>query len=272
MPHPPPAKNKKGIFIFNKLPKVARSGESLRLWVDLRLGASVTADDNVTLEVIGIARASWIVRPDSQFATEADRLSGTSRKVQSEDEIWVKRANLTGAQSFDKGDHSYIQSIPLDAGLFPTTSYKDPVTEEEFSVFYVIRATLPSRDDPIEFEKPIEIVPGDLDVSVLAPLSVSDKSPRGVTYALRSRRGQWIHDVASTLFYSLKAPPNADVAVVLLELIQRVGLPGPANSEDRVGIERTVTTYNLPGCRPGQTSDLILKLSLPPNLPPSITL
>ncbi|KAI9335173.1 hypothetical protein DFJ73DRAFT_32921 [Zopfochytrium polystomum] len=266
------SKGKRGIFVFNKLPSAAASGDPLKVWLDLRLGTSVAADDPVILEVVGIARAAWVVRPDSQFASEADRLAGTNRVVESEVEFWSEGAKLADAQTFEKGDHSYFRNIPLDPRLVPTISFKNPDTGEEFGVRYIVRAKFPSRDDPIELEKPITILPLELDASVLPPLKVNDTSPQGVRYSLRSRRGQWSPNSPATVFYTLSAPESSDVSVFILELVQRLALPGPINVEQRVGLERTVATYTLPGCRAGQHADYTLKLALPPILAPSMVI
>ncbi|KAJ1551840.1 hypothetical protein HK405_013724 [Cladochytrium tenue] len=268
----PASRNRRGVFVFNRMPATAQPGQKLQVWVDLNLGTEVEAEGDVTFEVVGIARVAWIVRPDSQFALDQDRMAGKSRRVQSEDEFWIRRAVLTHPKTFEKGNHSYIQTVKLEEGLFPSFHYKDPQSDEEFTVRYIVRARLPSRDDPIELDKPIEILPKDLPVAALSPLVVNARSPRGLRYSLRARRGQWIPGVQSTLFYSLSMPAGLDASGVQLDLVQRVGMPGPQGSAHRVGLERSAASYSLPGCSQAHASSLVLKLQLPASLPPSMAL
>lgn len=89
---------KKGIFIFNRLPASVRAGDTLQVWIDLRLATELTAEEDVLLEIIGVGKVSWIVTPDSQFATDQDRRSAKSRQVQDEQEFWSKSWLLTKAQ------------------------------------------------------------------------------------------------------------------------------------------------------------------------------
>ncbi|KAI9314009.1 hypothetical protein DFJ73DRAFT_884048 [Zopfochytrium polystomum] len=240
-----PPKNRRGIFVFNKVPSSATSGSPA--------------------EIVGIAKVSWVVRPDSQFATDADRIAGKARRVKSEDEFWVVSAHLAGPQTFEKGDHSYFKLFLWMLVFFPSVYFKDPVTEEEFTVRYIVRAKLPSATDPIELEQPIKIIPTDLDGATLTPLHFKGTSPRGASCDVHARRGQWSPNSSITLFYSFRAPPTADVASVALELVVRLGLPGPMGVDQRIGIERTV-------CNGGAGRELHFKIATSTKLAPSMTL
>ncbi|KAJ3332908.1 hypothetical protein HDU76_012645 [Blyttiomyces sp. JEL0837] len=268
----PAPKNKKGIFVFNKLPSSIKCGESLRAWIDLKLGASVTADEPVTLDLIGLAKTSWVVTPDSPYALDADRGTGQLRTVTVEEEFMKRQAVLTQPQTFDKGDHSYITTMKIDDLLFPSFSFKNPTNGEEFGIRYVLRAKLVSTKDPIELEKEIKIEAGPLDVSVFDPLNASESSPRGVVFNLRSNRAQWLPNSLATFFLSVKTPPSTEIGAIFFELVQRVVFPGPAGPQQQCFHERIAATYHLPGVRPASTSDFVLKITLPDNLPPAIAL
>jgi hypothetical protein len=82
---------------------------------------------------------------------------------------------------------------------------------------------------------------------------------------------QWLPGDIITALFSLKAPDNVDVGCVFIELVQRVGLPSPKGGEERVGIERIISTFEVPGTPKGLESKHILKLNLP-ILPPTICL
>jgi hypothetical protein len=83
-------------------------------------------------------------------------------------------------QTFEKGDNSFVKSITIDSSLFPSFTYVDPITNEEYSVRYIFRATFPSRDDGFVTEKAIDVLPSKLNLSSLS--SSVKQSPRGVSF------------------------------------------------------------------------------------------
>ncbi|KAJ3300053.1 hypothetical protein HDU76_006167, partial [Blyttiomyces sp. JEL0837] len=266
------AVQRKGIFTFNRVPTELEAGESFRGWTDLKLGTSVTSDGPVVFEVVGLAEASWILKPESIFASDEMRATGKMRRLGSTGEFWKVTVKLAESQEFDKGEHTYITTAEVPKGLFPTFQYIDRESGEEFAVKYIVRARFPARENPVEtLTKPLIILSPPLGLDFPTPLNIQDRGPLGAILSLKSKRSQWHPKEVATLLYSLRAPPTVEVGRVLVELVQRVGLPGPNSPEHRVGIERIVAYYEVPGCPAGFFSTYLLQLELP-MMPPTICL
>jgi hypothetical protein len=89
---------KKGVIVLNNIPKSLQAGERLKGWIDIKVGATVTAEKPIILEVIGLARSSWVVQPDSQYATPQDRIEGKVKRLINETTYWTTETKLAEAQ------------------------------------------------------------------------------------------------------------------------------------------------------------------------------
>ncbi|KAI8840927.1 hypothetical protein BC829DRAFT_17068 [Chytridium lagenaria] len=165
-----------------------------------------------------------------------------------------------------------MASLKLDAGLFPTYSYTGSTPmAETFQIRYIVRCSLKAANNPVPaLEKEITINAPTVDGSYLDPLSVTDMSPSGAFLNLRSARAQWVDRDTVTVFSTLAAPKDRDVASVFFEIMQKFYIPDPmTKGASMVGVERIFATFSTSGCPRTQNLDTILKLQMP-NLPPSM--
>ncbi|KAJ3412032.1 hypothetical protein HDV05_001362 [Chytridiales sp. JEL 0842] len=255
---------KKGIIALNNVPQTLQAGEKLKGWMDIRCGATCTAEEPVMLEMIGFARSSWVVRPDSPYATDVDRLNNKVRRVSNENVFWTMPVKMAEAQDFAKGDHSFTINVQAPKTLFPTYLYSNKETGEEMEVRYVIRVKFINRDNPIDtVEKPIKVTAAPLDQSALTPFEYKQAGPSGASVELRSCRTEWQAGSIVTCGYKVRAPPKAQVGAVFLELHQRASYPSPYGPSELIATEGVVATFLLPGCGAGKSAEFKLKLDLP---------
>ncbi|KAI8622107.1 hypothetical protein BC830DRAFT_874479 [Chytriomyces sp. MP71] len=108
----------------------------------------------------------------------------------------------------------------------------------------------------------------------MRPLELVDfmGSQFGSVLSLKARRSQFLTQQPVTMLYTHHSPVQTPVVASYLELVQRAGLPGPNGKEDRIGIERILSTFEIPGIPPSMTSTYTLKIPQMPLLPPSIQL
>ncbi|KAJ3214099.1 hypothetical protein HDU67_002055 [Dinochytrium kinnereticum] len=264
--------NIKGYLQFSNLPKETDAGQPLRVWLFMKLAAAVDAESPIVLSLVGIARSSWVVAPDSPYASAEDRAAGRGVGLSSESEFYRCEVEVAPAKVFDKGEHAYMATLKLDPGLFPTYAHRGTTSmAEEFHIRYVVRATLKARDNPVPvLEKEIKVKAPIVDGSYLDPMISSEVSPSGAYLGLRSARAQWVDKDVVTVFSSLSAPKGRDVASVFLEVIQKFAIPDPiTRGKTMVTVERIFATFNLAGCRQGTSMDSILKLTMP-SIPPTM--
>ncbi|KAJ3113672.1 hypothetical protein HDU96_003074 [Phlyctochytrium bullatum] len=266
--------SRRGYFQFNNLPKEVDAGQALRVWVFMKLAAAVDSETPIRFQFVGLAKSSWLVTPDSPYATPENRAAGAAVRVEKEEEFHVQTVDVAEAKLFEKGEHAYMASIKLDSGLFPTYSYKSPtVMGEEFHIRYIVRAFLKAKENPVPtLEKELVIRSPSVDGSYLDPFVATEVSPSGISLNLRAARAQWLDRDQLTLFASLAAPKDRDVQSVFLEIMQRFTIPDPmTGAQTLIEVERIFATFTMAGCQRGQAYDAILKLALPP-IPPSVTL
>ncbi|KAI9355352.1 hypothetical protein DFJ73DRAFT_274840 [Zopfochytrium polystomum] len=263
----------KGRWTFKQLPTELAAGAKFRVWTDLFLGCDLGADEPIVFEVVGIASVSWVIQPDSPHAVEADRIAGQPRTVNLEEEFWKSSTNLTDSLDLIAGEHGFVLSLQLPDDLFPTFSYEDDESSEYFSVRYVFRARFPARDQPVpDFEREVKVEPSIIsDTTSLGYLAVEETSQVGAYLKVQGKRNHFHSKSQLSLLYSMRAPPYHNVQRVVLEVISRYGLPGPLGPSSRVGEERVLNTFDLPGIPAGLLSEFILNFELP-NLPPSVFL
>ncbi|KAJ3402532.1 hypothetical protein CcCBS67573_g00954 [Chytriomyces confervae] len=269
------------MFVFKNLPATLRSGSSLPTspapWVDLVIASDgVEAVADVVFELVGYAKVSLFVTPDSLFASPADRMAGQMRRIDSEEVFVTVSQKLADPQKFAKGAHTYTLNMDIPNSLFPSFTYATQDKSEFYSIRYVLRVRLPTRT-PGEFpvaEHPVIMTTSKITEESMTPMSLVDfmGSQYGSVLTLKARRSQFLPLQPMFMLYTHHAPVQLPVTGSYLELVQRAGLPGPNGKQDRMGIERIISTFEIPSIPAGMTSTYTLRLPSLPQLPPTIQL
>ncbi|KAJ3133166.1 tyrosyl-DNA phosphodiesterase 1 [Physocladia obscura] len=282
---------------FKRLPAVVKSGHTLgNAWLDVVVGASgIEAVAPIVVELVGLAKVSLAIAPTSLFATESlfdhfwlavlitysicnsitdDRAAGQLRHITHEDAFATVPFVLADAQTLPAGAHTFSLSLDIPRNLFPTFSYTTVDKSEVYSVRYFLRARIPLKDNKTKaVEHSIRLESRIINARDMPKLELIDfVGPQfGSILSLQARRNQFLPLQPISFLYTHHAPSTMPIANSYLELIQLAGIPGPNGAADRRGIERVISTYEIPGVPASLSHTYTLQLTLP-QLPPTIRL